>query len=74
MKTTIQHPIYGRIEYNDVTDRVTTQRGDLAEWMTWLLKPRNDRFFGHGYWPSRFCRAYEVLGLMQGRPKINDER
>jgi hypothetical protein len=70
MKTIIQHPTYGRIEYNDVTNRVTVQRRDLAERITWLLKPENDRLLGHGYWPSRFCRACEALGLMQGHPNI----
>jgi hypothetical protein len=70
MKTTIHHPIYGRFEYDDVINRVSGERRELAEQVAWLLEPENDRLLGHGYWPSRFCRACEVLGLMQGDPKL----
>lgn len=70
MKTTITHPIYGRIEYDSGKDKVSVQRGDLAERIKWMLRPENERLLGHGYWPSRFCRACEILGLMQGHPKI----
>jgi hypothetical protein len=34
----------------------------LAERISWLLKPENDRLLGHVFWPNRFCRACELLG------------
>jgi hypothetical protein len=70
VKTIIESWIYGRITHDDETDRVTVQRGQLAERISWLLKPENDPLLGHGYWPNRFCQACEILGLMQGHPKI----
>lgn len=60
MKTTLQHPIYGRITYNDETKVVTVQRGYLAERITRLLKDKNAHLVGHGYWPDRFIRVCEV--------------
>jgi hypothetical protein len=65
MKTTIQHPIYGRIEYDDETDQVNVLRRDLAERITWMLKPKNSHLLGHGYYPDTFLRACEVLGITQ---------
>jgi hypothetical protein len=37
MKTTIQRPISGGIEYDDETDQVSVLRRDLAERITWML-------------------------------------
>jgi hypothetical protein len=69
-KTIIQHRLYGRITCDDETGRVSVQRGDLAERLSLLLKPENYRLLGHGYWPSRFCRACEVLGITEGVSKV----
>jgi hypothetical protein len=69
-KTIIEHRLYGRIIYDDETGKVTVQHGQLAERISWLLKPKNYRLLGHGYWPSRFCRACQVLGIMEGVRKV----
>jgi hypothetical protein len=73
MKTTLQHPIYGRITYNDETKVVTVQRGYLAERIAWLLKDKNAHLVGHGYWPDRFIRVCEVLGIMQYAESVKTE-
>ncbi len=57
VKTTIEHSIYGRITHDDETGKVTVQRGDLAERITWLLKPKNDDFLGHGYYPNVYLSS-----------------
>jgi len=67
MKTTIQRPIYGRIEYDDETDQVSVLRRDLAERITWMLKPKNSQLLGHGYYPDTFLRACEVLGTIRSK-------
>jgi hypothetical protein len=73
MKTIIENTIYGRITYDDETKAVTVQRGDLAERITWLLKDKNAHVLGHGYWPDRFIRVCEVLGIMQHAESVKTE-
>jgi hypothetical protein len=51
--TTIQHSLYGKITYDSETGVVTVQKGDLAERLTWLIKPRNAHLF-EGYYPDKF--------------------
>ncbi len=65
MKTTIEHEIFGRMTHDSGTDKVTVERGDLAEQITWLLKSKNQHLLGTGYWPNDFIRACEVLGIME---------
>ena len=74
MKTTIQHPIFGRITYDDVTERVSIEHGNLAGRIRWLLKPKNSALLGHGYFPDRFLRACEVLGIMHSAQSIKTTR
>jgi hypothetical protein len=66
MKTTIIHPIYGRIEYDSGKDRVSVQRGDLAERIKWMLRPENERLLGHGIRRDQFIEACAVLGVLFG--------
>jgi hypothetical protein len=66
VKTIIEHSIYDRITHDGETDRVTVQRGQLAERISWLLKPENDRLRGHGYYPNYFIRPCEVLDIILG--------
>jgi hypothetical protein len=73
MMTTIQHPIFGWIEYDSGEDKVSVQRGDLAERMEWLMKPENRQLLGRGYWPDTFIRVCEVLGIMQEAEAIKTE-
>jgi hypothetical protein len=70
MKTTITHPIYGRIEYDSGKDKVSVQRGDLAERIKWLLRPENERLLGHGVGRDRFIEACAVLGILFGAKSI----
>jgi hypothetical protein len=74
VKTTIQHPILGQIEYEDVTHQVMVQHGDLAERITWLLKPKNYDLLGHGYYPNYFIRPCEVVGIMLGAESTTTQR
>jgi hypothetical protein len=73
METTIRHPIFGRIKYNHETSRVTVQHGDLAERISWLLRPKNVHLLGNGDFPDRFIRVCEVLGLMQNAKSVKTE-
>jgi hypothetical protein len=73
MKTTIQHSLYGQITYDTQTGQVTVQKGDLAERLTWLLKPKNYHLLGTGYHPGEFLRACQVLGISEGVESIKTE-
>jgi len=73
VKTTIIHRLYGQIVFDTEADRVTVQRGDLAERLTWLLKPKNVHLLGPGYYPDRFLRACQVLGITEGIENIETE-
>lgn len=73
MKTTITHTFYGQITYDTQTGKVTVQKGDLAERLTWLIKPKNYHLLGTGYHPSEFLAACKVLGISEGVEKIEVE-
>ena len=73
MKTTIENSVYGRITYDEETNRVSVERGDMAERLTWLLKEKNTHLLGHGYWPDKFIRVCEVLGIMQHAESVKTE-
>jgi hypothetical protein len=75
MKTTIEHRLFGRIEYDTATDKIKVRRPDLEERLTWLMKPKNQHELGTGYWPDTFIRACEVLGIMEeARRVISDHQ
>ena len=64
MKTIVEHPLYGRITYDTGTNKVTVQKGNLAERITWLIHHQDG--LGTGYYPSAFLRACELLGICGG--------
>lgn len=70
MKTVIEHEIFGRISHDSGKDKVSVQRGDLAERIEWLLRPENKRLLGHRIGPDRFIEACAVLGILLDPPKI----
>jgi len=70
MKTTITHPIYGRIEYDSGKDNVSVQRGDLAERIKWMLRPENERLLGQGIRRDQFIEACALLGILFGARTI----
>jgi hypothetical protein len=65
VKIIVTHPIYGRIVYDYGQAKITVQRGDLTERLTWLMKPKNEHLLGPGYHPYPFLRACQLLGIMQ---------
>jgi hypothetical protein len=73
MKTIIEHPVYGTITYESNTGKVTVQKGNLAERITWLIKHQEE--IPGGYYPDAFLRACEVLGIWGGEldSKITQE-
>jgi hypothetical protein len=73
VKTTIQHPLYGQIVFDTEADLITVEHGNLAERLTWLLKPKNVHLLGPGYYPDTFLRACDVLGILEGVEKITTE-
>ena len=64
MKTTVTHPLYGKISYDTGTGEVRAQKGDLAERLTWLVHHQDQ--LGGGYYPNAFLRACELLGVIGG--------
>ncbi len=73
MKTTIDHNLFGKITYDDSTGQVSVQKGDLAERLTWLLKPKNSALLGQGYHPDRFMAAVHALGIASGIEDVKRE-
>lgn len=61
MKTIVEHPLYGTITYDSGTKKVTVQKGDLAERLTWLMSHQDQ--LGGDYYPNAFLRACELLGI-----------
>jgi hypothetical protein len=64
-KMVVEHPLFGRLAYDARTDKVTVEKGDLAERLTWLIHHQDEMPYG-GYYPNAFCRACEVLGICGG--------
>lgn len=73
MKTTIQHSLYGQIVFDTEANRITVEHGDLAERLTWLMKPKNVELLGPGYYPDKFLQACQVLGISQGIESVKTE-
>jgi len=64
VKTIVHHPLYGRLTHDTATGKVTVQKGDLAERLTWLMRHQDE--LGTGYYPNAFLRACELLGVCGG--------
>ena len=73
VKTTIQHSLYGQIVFDTEANRITVEHGDLAERLTWLMKPKNVELLGPGYYPDKFLQACQVLGISQGIESVKTE-
>jgi hypothetical protein len=69
-KMIVEHPFYGRLSYDAGTDKVTVQKGDLAERLTWLIHHQDEMPYG-GYYPSAFLRACELLGVSGGELDVH---
>jgi hypothetical protein len=72
MKTTVEHPVYGTITYDSGTKKVTVQKGNLAERLTWLMNHPDElsALKPGGYYPNVFLRACEMLGIIGGDLKV----
>jgi hypothetical protein len=70
VRTTVEHPLYGTLTYDTGTDRVTVQKGDLAEQLTWLIH-HQDQLGGEDYYPYTFFRACEFLGICGGELDVS---
>ena len=68
MKTIVEHPLYGRISYDTGTGKVTVQKGNLAERLTWLINHQDQ--LGGDYYPNAFLRACELLGICGGELEV----
>jgi hypothetical protein len=69
LKMIVEHPLYGTLTYDTGTDKVTVQKGNLAERLTYLIHHQDQ--LGHGYYPSAFYRACEVLGICGGELEVS---
>lgn len=72
MKTTIDHPVYGKISYENNTGKVTVQKGNLAERITWLMKHQDE--IPGPVTPDVFLRVCELLGLWGGELDVKITR
>jgi hypothetical protein len=62
MRTVVTHRLYGTLSYDDERDKVTVQKGDLAERLSWLMH-HQDLLGEKGYYPNAFLRACEYAGI-----------
>ena len=65
MKTIVEHPLYGTLTYDTGTDKVTVQKGDLAERLTWVLH-HLDKFDGGGGYHPGFLSGLRAPRRLRG--------
>jgi hypothetical protein len=65
VKTIIDHPVFGQITFESDTGKVTVQKGNLAERITWVMHHMDEMPY-KDYYPDSFLRACELLGVCGG--------
>jgi hypothetical protein len=57
--------LFGKITYDNNTDKITVEHPNVKERLTWLMAPEQEHLFP-SYYPDKFYQAMIVGGLMGG--------
>jgi hypothetical protein len=65
MITEMTHRLFGKITYDNNTGKITVEKPNLKERLTWLMAPEQADMF-EGYHPDKFYHALELGGISIG--------